>query len=92
MRMREESFTDDAIELISHARKMGVRNLSFSRGKLKVEFYPVEGETTPGRELEDPGEKPVKRQVSREEDITGGLLSGDDARTLMNPYHDLNDD
>lgn len=81
--------TADLLAMIEHGRKMGVRDLSLKDGRLKVSYYPPEGAEIPAGKG-DMEEKP-KRSAARAEDRTGGLLSAEDARILMEPYHDIHE-
>lgn len=81
------SSMDEMQRLISHARKEGVRSLRLSGGDLKVEFFQREGDTVPPDEGEELQPEKLERQGKREENPTGGLLSPEDVRLLMDPYH-----
>jgi hypothetical protein len=77
---------DDMQRLISHARKEGVRSLRLSGGDLKVEFFQREGDLIPP-DKDEPQPEKLERQGKREENPTGGILSPEDVRLLMDPYH-----
>jgi hypothetical protein len=78
---------DEMQKLISHARKEGVRSLRLSGGDLKVEFFQREGDLIPPEDPGEPQAEKLERQGKREDNPTGGLLSPEDVRLLMDPYH-----
>lgn len=64
-----------------------MRSLRLSGGDLKVEFFQREGDLIPPEDLGEPQAEKLERQGKREDNPTGGLLSPEDVRLLMDPYH-----
>jgi hypothetical protein len=82
---------DEAEALIECGRKFGVRKLRLDDEGLRVTFFPERAPEPMLAADADPDdeEKPVKRQKPKGEPLGAGLMSDEDARTLMDPYHDL---
>lgn len=83
------------MDLMTHARVMGVKTLNAGPGRLMVEFYP-DAPREKDEEYEDdqdvfvdPEELPAKRGKKKEEHLGAGVIGDEDAKTLMDPYHDL---